>query len=258
LSEQRTINEAIWSASRPDTVAGYYADGGPRTVEAAVFDRHAAALSGRTLEIGVGAGRLTGRLLERARELVGIDISPAMVEHCRRRFPDARFEIGSLNDPQAAVGGGFDAIVAGYNLLDVVDHDERGAALDRWREILVPGGTLIMSTHNLAAKGQIARPGKILARQAYVIADNLRNWRTRMRNHRRLAPLEQRGDGWAIINDSGEEFSLLHHYISREAQERELRDHGFEPIECADLEGRVLGPGDAAAGSTELHYVARR
>jgi len=114
------------------------------------------------------------------------------------------------------------------------------------------------ATHNLPAARHIPRPGKILARKPYMVADNLRNWRTRMRNHRRLAPLEKRGDGWAIINDSGEEFSVIHHYISRARQEQELREHGFEPLACADLDGRVLGPGETADDSIELHYVARR
>jgi hypothetical protein len=38
--------------------------------------------------------------------------------------------------------------------------------------------------------------------------------------------------------------------------ERQLRELGYEPIECLDANGNVLFPGQPSA-STSLHYVAR-
>jgi len=257
VSEQRKINDALWAGASPEAQP-HYLSSELRPPERVAFARQQAALRGRVLEIGVGAGRLTGHLVATASELWGIDIAPGMVAHCRSAFPQAHFAVDSLEGAGAAAGDGFDAIVAGYNVIDVVDEVEREAVLGGWRDLLVPGGTLILSTHNLAAEDTLPRPGRILARRRYEIAGNLRSWRLRRANHRRLAPLERRGDGWATINDPGEEHAVLHLYVTRAHQERQFRALGFEPVECVDLEGRLLADGEDAPGSVELHYVARR
>ena len=64
--------------------------------------------------------------------------------------------------------------------------------------------------------------------------------------------------GYAIVNDSAYNFSLLHYYLSRDAQQQQFADHGFELIDCLDIDGRWVGPGEPAPGSVELHYAARK
>ncbi|MBV8952614.1 MAG: hypothetical protein JO179_00660, partial [Solirubrobacterales bacterium] len=49
---------------------------------------------------------------------------------------------------------------------------------------------------------------------------------------------------------------LLHYYIGRDEQARQLEQLGYELVECLDLEGVPVPPG-ARSQSTELHYVAR-
>lgn len=44
----------------------------------------------------------------------------------------------------------------------------------------------------------------------------------------------------------------------RDAQDRQLAAAGFTLLECLDLDGRVVQPGEQAAPHPELHYVARR
>ena len=80
----------------------------------------------------------------------------------------------------------------------------------------------------------------------------------RVRNHRRLAPLERNESGYAIRNDESHGFALLHYYVCPEMQAKQLVEHAFDPIECLDLDGRDVGPEDRAEHCHELHYVARR
>jgi SAM-dependent methyltransferase len=256
MSDQREINNRMWAAAGDDLVREYRSHP-MRAVERAILDRHRAALSGRVLEVGVGGGRLTEELLGLGATLTGIDLSPAMVESCRRRFPAATFAVADLADLSGFGDDAFDAIVAGYNVLDVLGHEERLAALDGWHRVLAPGGLLVLSTHNLHAEGSIPDPGRILVRSPVHVARNLARRRLRLANHARLAQLERRGDGWAVLNDDAHEHSLLHYYATRDLVERQLGKHGFTLLECLDLEGATVPRGERAPEHGELHYCAR-
>src|SRR5207302_9604378 len=86
--------------------------------------------------------------------------------------------------------------------------------------------------------------------------ESIRNLPRRVRNRRALRPLERSESGYSIRNDEAHDFSLLHYYISRDAQERQLAEHGFELPECRDLDGGQVPSHAHAARCPELHYVA--
>ena len=78
------------------------------------------------LDLGCGAGRILGYLVELGGEVEGIDISQDMVAHCRAAYPLAHVRVGDLADVRAAVQGRFGAVLAMDNVLDVFD-DENAA-----------------------------------------------------------------------------------------------------------------------------------
>lgn len=254
--KQHDINRELWSNTGAKYVAAYAAHP-MRRVEEELLEHYAQDLRGRVLEIGVGAGRLTQLLVGLGGRVTGIDVSPAMVEHCRRTVPQASFHVLDLRDLSPFQDASFDALLAGFNVIDVLGDEERGAALDEWRRVLAPGGLLILSSHNLRYAGGIPNPGAVLARNPLRLAKNLRLRRRRVRNHARLAPLERREESWAILNDQAHDFGLLHYYATRDENERRLAEHGFALVDCLDLAGALVGPGEAAATCPELHYVAR-
>lgn len=53
---------------------------------------------GLVVELGCGSGVTARRLMEYGYDLVGMDISPAMIELARQRIPEAQFQVGSLWD----------------------------------------------------------------------------------------------------------------------------------------------------------------
>jgi len=53
-----------------------------------------------------------------------------MLEHCRRTFPRAKVELRDIRDLDAYEPGSFEAVVAPFNVLDVLGDEERGAVLD--------------------------------------------------------------------------------------------------------------------------------
>src|SRR5581483_6805529 len=171
-----------------------------------------------------------------------------MVAHCRAAFPTGTFVVGDLRDLSGFEEGAYDVVVAGANVIDVLTHEERPGVLREIRRVLVAGGLLYFSTHNrsssfaleqarggprLRLSGGAARVPRSVA--AYVVGTV---------NHRRLARHQVFEADYAIINDSAHRWSLLHHYITRGAEERELAASGFAILTVHGGDGRVLAPSD--------------
>jgi SAM-dependent methyltransferase len=266
-SDQVVLNTNRW---RDGDHVSMYANRELTPVEVLILVRYREALSGRVLEVGCGAGRVLGYLVMLAREVHGVDISGAMVDYCRQRYPDAHVHVGDVARVDHVVDGRFDAIVAAANLIDVFDDEERHRVLAVLRELLAPDGVLIFSTHNLARSHGLSAPGgevpagrraarlltKALDRPPIEVVAALGRIPRRVRNRRRLAPLQRHEADYSIINDEALDFGLLHYYIRRDAQERQLAELGFELVECLDVDGRQVLPGGEGLGSS-LHYVAR-
>jgi hypothetical protein len=130
------------------------------------------------------------------------------------------------------------------------------------REIIAPGGLLIFSSHNLDQRPSAQSPGRA-ARLSHLFDRNLTAMLRaaprvvrRAGNRRRLVPMQYRAADHAMLNDSAHDYALLHYYIGRDNQERQLEDAGFELLECRELEGRPVGPGERTP-SASLYYVAR-
>jgi SAM-dependent methyltransferase len=235
-----------------------------RPVEIVLLARYRESLSGRVLEIGSGAGRVLGYLVALGGDVHGIDVSARMVERCRARYPAADVRIGDMTALATTLNGPFAAILATYNVLDVLLDAPRRQVLADVRRLLTPGGLFIFSSHNLAhIAGQRARlpPGKALRRAmnrppSHVFSRAIRLPR-RAQNRHRLARLQQRFADHAIINDEALDHGLLHYYIGRDDQDKQLVEAGYELVECLDLEGQPVASGETGR-SPELHYVARR
>jgi SAM-dependent methyltransferase len=234
--------------------------------EVYIFVRYASSLSGRVLDLGCGAGRVLEYLVLLGAEAHGLDISPVMVDHCRRSVPEATVAVGDLATLTTHVDGKFTAVLAPDNLLDVFDDAERRDVIGQIHEVLEPDGLFIFSSHDLSYidapptnAGSDARITleKLLQRSIGDLGRSAVGRVQAIGNRRRLAPLQQRRSDHAIINDRSHHYSLLHYYIRRDDQERQLNELGFELVECLDSEGRAVGPGSTGPGDW-LYYVARR
>ncbi len=108
---------------------------------------------GPVLDVGCGPGTVTGYLAERGLEVSGVDLSPRMIEHARRDHPGLQFEVGSATElelAEASLGG-----ILGWWSLFNLPRDILPAVLRNFGQALVPGGHLIIGTHQ--GDGEIAR-----------------------------------------------------------------------------------------------------
>ena len=101
-----------------------------RPAEEALFAHQAQRLRGRVLELGCGGGRLTGHLVAIGATVHGIDIAAKMVAYCERTYPLATFSRGELRDAGSWGQGPWDALVAGWALIDVLSDEERATFFD--------------------------------------------------------------------------------------------------------------------------------
>ncbi|SEG80088.1 Methyltransferase domain-containing protein [Nonomuraea solani] len=97
----------------------------------------------RLLEIGAGTGQDSAYFQENGREVVAVDLSPAMVALCREKGLDARvMDFLSLDFPS----GSFDAVYAVNCLLHVPNRD-LPAVLDEVHRLLRPGGLFFLGVY---------------------------------------------------------------------------------------------------------------
>jgi ubiquinone/menaquinone biosynthesis C-methylase UbiE len=253
--EQARLNTEVYAHGNFVRV---YASTDLREVETVILGRYREDLSGATLELGCGAGRLTGHLGELSDAVHGIDLSPNMVAYCRKRYPQIEFSEGDLRDLSQFQDASFKAVLAPFNVLDVLGDRDRDRVLDEIHRVLVDSGLLVMSSHNQGAAALVTPPRPKLKGNPLRVLASMVYFVPRWVNRRRLAHLEHTDADYAILNDSAHNYSLLHYYTSRDGQERKLAARGFELLECLDLDGAPVQSGESAAHCTELHYVARR
>ncbi|MEU6232527.1 class I SAM-dependent methyltransferase [Kitasatospora sp. NPDC047058] len=104
-----------------------------------------AAAGGPVADLGCGPGHVAGWLTGQGAEVVGIDLSPAMVELARREHPGAEFREGDLLRLPAA-DGEFAAAVALYSVIHLAPA-ELAPAFAELRRVLRPSGTVLVSFH---------------------------------------------------------------------------------------------------------------
>jgi ubiquinone/menaquinone biosynthesis C-methylase UbiE len=131
------------------SVQSYAAEAGLRPLEAELVQEFYPRPPSRVLDIGCGAGRTTIGLSERGFDVLGIDLSTALLDVARRRFPSIAFAEMDATRLQLE-SGSFDAAIFSYNGIDCIYplSGRRACLAEVWR-VLRPGGVFILSSHNV-------------------------------------------------------------------------------------------------------------
>lgn len=96
-------------------------------------------------DVGCGPGHVTAFLAAEGVDVVGLDLSPAMIAHARARHPACRFEVADLQALGAAPGR-FAALVL-FNALIHEDDASLAPALAACHAALSPGGLMLAAVH---------------------------------------------------------------------------------------------------------------
>ncbi|MFI8296572.1 class I SAM-dependent methyltransferase [Streptomyces nigra] len=100
---------------------------------------------GRVLDVGSGTGRPTAAALVAAgHSVLGVDVSPVMVELASRQVPGAEFRHADIRELPLGKGA-FDGICVFFSLLQM-SRAEQTALVRRLASALRPGGHLVLAT----------------------------------------------------------------------------------------------------------------
>jgi 2-polyprenyl-3-methyl-5-hydroxy-6-metoxy-1,4-benzoquinol methylase len=104
--------------------------------------------TGRALDVGCAAGFCMAGMRELGFETYGLEISATIAAHARERFGFENIHIGSLE--QAPYPDGFFDLIT---MWDVVEHVvDPVVLLTRARELLAPGGLLVIETQDIDSR----------------------------------------------------------------------------------------------------------
>ncbi len=144
-------NGRLWGARARDWAE--VQEGMLEPVFAAVLARTGIGPATRYLDIGCGAGRALQLAGRRGARAAGLDASPALLEHARRRSPGADLRLGDMQDLPFDERS-FD-VVSAINALQYADDPAR--ALAQARRVLRPGGILAVVTWSDTENMEAAR-----------------------------------------------------------------------------------------------------
>lgn len=151
---------------------------------------------GDVLEVAVGTG-LNLDSYPADVTITGIDLSPAMLEHARRRAAESgrkvTLQVGDahrLEFPDAS----FDTVVCTFSLCAIPD--ERRTVAEMWR-VLRPGGQLLLADHVVSTSA----PARLLQRLLEVVTIPIGG-----ENFRRRPSVHVRDQGFAV--EQQERFKL--------------------------------------------------
>ena len=140
----------------PEVVAHYAALDYLTACERLLFDAYLKP-GAAILDLGVGGGRTTSYLSQKASHYVGVDYSAEMIHLCRGRFPQLEFMVADAADLAKFSDRSFDAIVFSFNGLDYLyPEKQRLKCLRECYRVLRSGGVLVFSSHN--ARSVLSRP----------------------------------------------------------------------------------------------------
>ena len=112
-----------------------------------LLNRFAEEMRGRGLvaDFGCGPGHVARYLHEQGVTMVGIDLSPAMIDVARRLHPALDFRVDDMTRPDFA-DASLAGIVSFYSIVHF-DFAELGTIFQEMRRVLAPGGLALVSFH---------------------------------------------------------------------------------------------------------------
>jgi ubiquinone/menaquinone biosynthesis C-methylase UbiE len=238
LSLEDPINKQTYLSTKVIDYYSQYSDLQPP--EKTIFQMLAPMLpQAKMLDVGVGAGRTTEYFAPLVKSYTAMDFSAGMIERCKNKysakFPEARFALGDAKDLQEFENEKFDFILFSFNGVDYMPIASRMQFLQKARRLLVPGGYLCFSTHNIFSLRRLTLRSAFQFRLNLfgALAKVARRMKVRMINASAFRTLET--SDFVFFNDGTHDFGLKQCFVRPSFQIKMLRECGYQTIRAFDL-----------------------
>ena len=140
----------VWSATYDEQLGGLF-----DYEESIVHEILATLPPGTALDAACGTGRHAEHLAAQGHQVIGVDSSPHMLNHARKRVPQAEFRQGDLHQLPLP-DGHVDIVVCALALTHLPDLKP---AIAEFARVLRPGGHLVIFDvhHELVSLGSVPR-----------------------------------------------------------------------------------------------------
>ncbi len=260
------INRAAWQSADASRELGpleNWTDPG----EHAALDWVAARAAGEPiLDIGVGPGRTVPLLTRISARYTGVDYTEKLLALARAKFPATDLRWMDARDMSAFADASFSLVVFSFNGIDCVSYADREQILREMYRVLKPGGLALFSSHNQDGPGCGQTLWALMPRFTFNPAKlawrTLRTLRTlplASYNYVRHSRLNQRFDGYSVMNAAAHRFAIVIVYTTIAEQRRQLAQTGFD-LEAvfSSKDGRQLDASDETDDTWWFHFVARK
>ncbi|KQO65123.1 class I SAM-dependent methyltransferase [Curtobacterium sp. Leaf261] len=157
---------AAYAAALPDLRAETTSD---QTWISAFADVVARSPVSVVADVGCGHGRMTPVLSARGVDVVGSDLSPAMIAIAKAAHPGVRFEVAPL-DAQPWADGSVGGVLAWYSVIHTPP-EALPRVFAEWRRVLAPAGHVLLAFQ----EGAGTRPLAWAARQGFGLEARLQS-----------------------------------------------------------------------------------
>lgn len=181
----------------------------------------------KVLDIGIGGGRTTAKLLQRWSNYVGVDYSEAFVNHCKTKFPGVEFYTCDGRDLSQFHDGQFDFILFSFNGIDYVNHTDRDLVFAGVNRVLKTGGWFSFSTHNRNHVNFGKHPWQEKMNWSVPHMKYILRAMYYYKNHRKNKAAEEVKPDYGWINDPGHDYGLMTYYITPDYQSKKIKEFGF-------------------------------
>lgn len=101
---------------------------------------------GIAVDMGCGPGHIARYLRDRDVNVIGVDLSPQMLETARALNPDIEFQVGNMLALDHVADAAWGGIAAFYSIIHL-PRDQIGIALREFYRVLVPRGIVLLAFH---------------------------------------------------------------------------------------------------------------
>lgn len=209
------------------------------------------------LDIGCGAGRTSYFLRNFTKKYMGIDYSESMIDYCKAQYPKLNFSHCDARDLSQFNDNSYDFILFSYNGIDYISNEDRERVLSEISRVLKNDGVFVFSTHNRNYNNIILKPVFKLSINPKKIFLNMFSFTQELKNNFLLKKEQVNKDNYAILNDSGNNFSLLTYYISKENQVEQLANQGFKVIDIVGMHGQTINLTDDDSNDCWIYFVTQ-